>query len=233
MARIQFEKLQVDLTEELLGRILTFDDPKLTGECKARVERDKKVRSGRRLKEETLKELGTETEFLEYITGIGFDWLLDPCAATIPIELAQEFFMSFHFTYAVDVGAESIRFRLFTRELRMSIREWSVRLGLYTVDQEVEWFERDIGHPKDIKEYDEHAAWAEMVPRGTKAYKPTESMADCIENPVLRLAQVFLGVNLLCQANTFTLLTKAELYFMWCMMKKRKVHLGYWLARTC
>ncbi|KAG6395528.1 hypothetical protein SASPL_146173 [Salvia splendens] len=92
---------------------------------------------------------------MELITGIGFDWILVFSSPKMLIELAQEFFTSFHFTLATDVGEESIQFRLFTREMRMSIREWSVRLGLYTADQEAEWFARDIDTPKEIPEFNE------------------------------------------------------------------------------
>lgn len=207
--------------------MVVFDNPKTMKECRGRIGKGKQQMSGKKLDQEALEELETLGEFMELITGIGFDWLLIPSSPKMQIELAQEFFTSFHFTYATDVEAESIRFRLFTREMRMSIKEWSVRLGLYTADQEADWFERDIGTPREIPEFNE------MVPKGTKAYQSTESTSDCFVNPVLHLAQVFVGANLLCQANTEASITEAELYFMWCMMRKRKVHLGYWLARTC
>ena len=92
-----------------------------------------------------------------------------------------------------------------------SIREWLVRLGLYTAEQEVG---RD--GPKRHQ--------------GLQTNRVHDRMH---QNSFLRLAQVFLDVNLLCQAKTFASIKEAELYFLWYMMKKRKVHLGYWLARTC
>lgn len=59
---------------------------------------------GRRLDLDVLEGLEVSGEFMEFITGIGFDWLLVPDVQKMPIELAQEFFTSFHFTSSTDVG---------------------------------------------------------------------------------------------------------------------------------
>ena len=48
------------------------------------------------------------------------------------MEAAREFFSTFKFKATTDPDANSISFRLFTIEHTMSVREWSLRMGLFT-----------------------------------------------------------------------------------------------------
>ncbi|KAL1536513.1 hypothetical protein AAHA92_29153 [Salvia divinorum] len=81
------------------------------------------------------------------------------CDTDVPEVLAQEFFTSFRFKNTTDLQKKSISFRLFGTEMRMSLTEWSVRLGLYNEQQtaEGEWFGRDIRKPKANPNFDPQA----------------------------------------------------------------------------
>ncbi|KAL1536558.1 hypothetical protein AAHA92_29190 [Salvia divinorum] len=144
-----------------------------------------------------------EATLLEYISGIGFDWLLGTEAPDVPEILAQEFFTTFLFKNTFDLQKKSISFRIFGTEMRMNLTEWSVRLGLFTEEQAEagEWVDREIGKPKANRSFDPHA--------------------------------VYLGYNLLGKANLTAPVTMVELYFMWCMKEQKKVHLDCWLAHAC
>ncbi|KAL1568825.1 hypothetical protein AAHA92_00385 [Salvia divinorum] len=118
------------------------------------------VNSGKRLHQPSLQRIGGEELFLEYMTGIGFEWLMDIHMPELPVTLAQEFFTSFRFKATMDLGNKSISFRICTREVKMSLTEWSVRLGLYSVEQadKGEWLDRYIGQPKNDPDFDQQSA---------------------------------------------------------------------------
>ncbi|KAL1545005.1 hypothetical protein AAHA92_21781 [Salvia divinorum] len=125
--------------------------------CAKRIAPGKMVNSGKKLHQPSLQRLEVEELFLEYLTGIGFEWLMDIEMPELPIALAQEFFTSFRFMATADLSAKSISFRICTREVRMSLTEWSVRLGLYSVEQADmgEWLNRYIGQPKNDPDFDQ------------------------------------------------------------------------------
>ncbi|XP_042067164.1 retinitis pigmentosa 1-like 1 protein [Salvia splendens] len=64
MTGVHFERMHVRLDNNLLGRMITFDDPQTTKECAARVESSKKARSGRQLHQLALEKLQGVGEFM-------------------------------------------------------------------------------------------------------------------------------------------------------------------------
>lgn len=115
----------------------------------------------------------------------------------------------------------------------MSLREWSLRLGLIStkMDERGDWSLREIGQPKEMKRFSEKEAWELIGVKGATPFKTSDSTTSEIVDPTLRLAHYFLANSLLGHINTT--ITTVELYFMWCKIKKIKVHLGYWLAHSC
>lgn len=47
--------------------------------------------------------IGAKKQFLEYIRGIGFGWILEHTPVGVPVNLAKEFFTSFRFTNTTDL----------------------------------------------------------------------------------------------------------------------------------
>ena len=149
------------------------------------------------------------------------------------MDLAREFFSTFRLKNTTDLDADSITFRLFNEEYEMSIREWSLRMGLFT-QAEVEegaWNERMIGVPKNTPGFKVQTAWELITHPKAGTFKSSYSKASYIEDRILRFAQTFVSYNLMGTANSA--LTTTDLYFTWCMAKGVKVHLGYWLAQAC
>lgn len=104
--------------------------PKMNDECDPKNGNKKMARSGKKLHQPSLEKINGEELFLEYMTGIGFEWLPELDMPHVLVELAKEFFTSFRFKGTTDLEEQSVSFRMFTREMMMSIREWCVRLGL-------------------------------------------------------------------------------------------------------
>ncbi|KAL1559875.1 hypothetical protein AAHA92_10169 [Salvia divinorum] len=154
------KKVHVKIDDHLLQQVVRFDNPKLEDECAKMISPGKMVNAGKKLHHPSLQRLGEEALFLVYITGIGFEWLLDIEMPELPVAIAQEFFTSFRFKTTADLIAKSISFRVFTREVKMSLTEWSVRLGLYSTKQanKGEWLERHIGQPKNDLDFNQQTA---------------------------------------------------------------------------
>ena len=116
----------------------------------------KSAKSGKKLYLSDLRDLGVEKKFISYFKSIRFEWLLNHSEEEVPVALEKEFFTAFKFKQTTDLDADSISFRLFNEEMKMSIREWSLRMGLLTPEEEEEgtWNEREIGAPKNTTGFD-------------------------------------------------------------------------------
>lgn len=115
----------------------------------------------------------------------------------------------------------------------MSIREWSLWMGLFSRNEDDDgiWNERMVGAPKHMPGFKAQKAWEFVTHPGIGTFETSYSKALHIENRLLRFTQTFISYNLMGTAN-FSL-TTADLYFTWCMAKEVKVHLSYWLAQAC
>ncbi|XP_041995718.1 uncharacterized protein LOC121745839 [Salvia splendens] len=149
----------VALTPDLLQQMLEFDNPKWQEEVNQRVTNQKRLKAGKKLHQPSLETIRDEEKFAEYITGIGFEWLLEVDETPVPEVLAKEFFTSFRFTGSTDLETRSVSFRVFGRGQKMSLNEFSIRMGLYTDAQVAngEWFGRDIGLPQRKPDFDQQA----------------------------------------------------------------------------
>ena len=110
----------------------------------------KLAKSGKRFDLKSLEHIESEEEFLSFIKDIGFEWLLNHSNQEVPLIATREFFSTFKLKATTDPDADSISFRLFNIEHEMSIREWSLRMGLFTnaEDDEGIWSDRMFGPPK-------------------------------------------------------------------------------------
>ncbi|XP_047978506.1 myb-like protein X [Salvia hispanica] len=196
-----FETIEVLVTKRLLEAMVQLEDPKLQKACDDRATNGRSAKSGKKLCLSDLEELGVEKKFISYFKSIGFEWLLNHNNAEVPVALVKEFFTSFKFKQSTDLDADTISFRLFNEEMEMSIREWSLRLGLLTPEEEEEgaWNEREIGSPKNTAGFDAEEAWRMVAHKKVAKFKTSTSKGIHITDPVLRLAQVYIGYNLLGQ----------------------------------
>ncbi|KAL1555157.1 hypothetical protein AAHA92_15632 [Salvia divinorum] len=156
-----YNKFVAKVDKGMITKITTFDTPKQQEAAATRVSRSSAVKSGKRMDQPSLRDLGAEEEFVTYISAIGFDWLLETEMPDVPVIVAQEFFSTFKFRPTKNVLANCISFRIFGTTLRMSLTEWSVRLGLYSEEQAEAgaWLERDRGQPRSIEDFDAQAVW--------------------------------------------------------------------------
>ena len=107
-----------------------FDDQKRAATYKERCSPGKMAKSGKQYSSKELKMIACDEEFRACIYAIGFEWLLKHIQTKVPVDLAREFFSTFRLKNTSDLDADSITFRLFNEEHEMSIREWSLRMGL-------------------------------------------------------------------------------------------------------
>ncbi|XP_042059399.1 uncharacterized protein LOC121803887 [Salvia splendens] len=114
------------------GIMLIFDNPKWNEEIHQRETPTKRLKAGKKLHQPALATIRVEEKFTQYITGIGFDWLLEIEETFVPKNLAKEFFTSFRFTGSTNLEAMSVSFRVFGRQQEMSPNVFSVRMRLYT-----------------------------------------------------------------------------------------------------
>ena len=172
----------------LLEAMVQFEDPKLQKACDGRATNGKSAKSGKKLCLSDLEELGVGKKFISYFKSIGFEWILNHSNAEVPVALAKEFFTSFKFKQSTDLDADTISSRIFNEEMEMSIREWSLRLGLLTPEEEEEgaWNEREIGAPKNTEGFDAEEAWRMIAHKKVEKFKTSSSKGIHITDPVLR-----------------------------------------------
>ena len=133
------------------------------------------------------------------------EWLLKHSTAEVPVDLTREFFSMFRLKSTSDLNADSITFtfRLFNEEYEMSIREWSLRMGLFSRadDEEGIWNERMVDAPKNTPGFKVQAVWELVTHPNVGALKSSYSKASHIEDRILRFAQTFISYNLMGTAN--------------------------------
>lgn len=83
----------------------------------------------------------------------------------ISVRLAKEFFTMFRFQVTTELDEVSICFRVFGRETSMSLIEWTVRLGICSLEEAIgpEWRGRERGIPRRHVGFNPQAAWEEMT----------------------------------------------------------------------
>lgn len=128
-------------------------------------ENSKQVKCGKVLHLPSLTELSVRDSFLSSMGALGFEWLLENRDPEISVSLAKEFFTTFRFQVTTDLDEVSISFRVFERELSMNLIEWTVRLGMYTLEEAIwpEWRSRERVIPRRQVDFNPQEAWEEMT----------------------------------------------------------------------
>ena len=134
-----------------------------------------------------MQHIESEEEFIAHIRDIGFQWLLHHSEQEVPLVAAMEFFSTFRFKATTDPDTDSISFRLFNIEHTMSIREWSLRIGLFTnaEDDEGIWNDRMFGPPRNTPGFTPQTAWEAITHSRSGNFKTSVSKGIHITDHLL------------------------------------------------
>ncbi|XP_042013804.1 uncharacterized protein LOC121762102 [Salvia splendens] len=135
--RLRYRRWSVDLTDDLVEEMKLFDSKKLQKVFDGKDEGSKQVKSGKVLHIPSLDELRAREQFLSYLHALGFEWLLENGNPNISVRLAKEFFTTFRFRVTTDLDEVSISFQLFGGEISMNLIEWTVRLGMCSLEEAI------------------------------------------------------------------------------------------------
>ncbi|XP_042005808.1 ABC transporter F family member 4-like [Salvia splendens] len=163
--RLKYRHWRVELTYELIVDMKHFSTKKLQDAFDDKDDGSKQIKSGKVLYFPSLDELNAREPFLSHLSALCFDWLLENRDPSIPIRLAKKFFTTFRFRVTADLDEESITFRVFGREVRTSLIEWTVRLGMCSLEEAIgpEWRSRERGIPRRHIEFEPQEAWVELT----------------------------------------------------------------------
>ena len=106
-----YEQTEIWVMKKLLTFMVKFDDPKRAQTYKDRSAVGKLAKSGKRFDLEALDYIESEEEFLSFIKGISFEWLLNHSDQEVPLVAAREFFLTFKLKATTDQDADC-RFNL-------------------------------------------------------------------------------------------------------------------------
>ena len=128
-----------------------YDTKKLQDAFDGKEDSSKQVKCGKVLHIPSLDELSVRDSFLASMEALGFEWLLENRDPKISVRLANEFFTTFRFQLTTDLDEVSISFRIFGGELSMSLIEWTVRLGMCSLEEAIgpDWRSRERGYRGD------------------------------------------------------------------------------------
>ncbi|KAK8690583.1 hypothetical protein V6N13_074115 [Hibiscus sabdariffa] len=87
-------------------------------------------------------------------------------------------------------------------------------------------------HYFDAIDFDADLAYATLTNLPNATYNAKNTKGWNIHDPTLRYIHRFLAYNYSEMNDTSAILSKVELFFLWCMHTGRKVNLGFWFARA-
>ncbi|XP_057810363.1 uncharacterized protein LOC131024847 [Salvia miltiorrhiza] len=184
------QKFPVEFSDPTeIEELLNFLDEAL---CKAvNIRRRKNFLTGKTLDLASIERLGVKDRFVAYFERIGWSWLL--CESSHPVyqELALEFFSTFKFVDTADLDKKCISFRLFNMHHDLSLSEWSVKLGICTLEEVVEHDFRAAYCGLDTVESDVGNAgrsWALLARSGASPFDASRSSVCEVVDPVLRMS---------------------------------------------
>ena len=138
-------------------------------------------------------------------------------------ELSWEVYTTFSFDKPSNLTLSTpdvVKFRLLGVDMSLSINEFNILLGF--IDPEAvsspEYMNSacDYGQPFARDYIDIWREWS--VDKFT--YNPSKSKSSYLKDPVLRYIHKFLAFNFSGRKDASCILSKAEFYFLWCMVNK-------------
>ncbi|KAL2228807.1 UNVERIFIED_CONTAM: hypothetical protein Sindi_1860400 [Sesamum indicum] len=179
---------------------------------------------------DTLRTLHAVDSSALLIDNIGWKCFFD-CTEHAYIELTREFYTTFEFTTPSSLTLDTpgvIKFRLMGRHFSMTLTEFNIALGFTTTEnaRTHEYVNSLCDYRDDFNPFKE---WRKLS-TDPLAYHPSRSKIHYLKSPVLKLVHRFLAFNFSGRRDTSGICSKAELFFLWCMLHGIKVNLGFWLA---
>ncbi|KAK8519401.1 hypothetical protein V6N12_025440 [Hibiscus sabdariffa] len=147
-------------------------------------------------------------------------------------ELVFEFYSTFTFLpnrIASNYTPGVVSFRLLGQLFEQSLADFNYSMGFVTdvTDQSFLTSLREI--PVD---FDADAAYATLTHLSNATYNAKSTKGWHIHDPALRYIHRFLAYSYFGRNDSSAVLTKVELFFLWCMHSGLKVNLGFWFARA-
>ena len=165
-------------------------------------------------------------------TAIGWRPYLDIFQPAF-VELTREFYTTFKFelpTRYTVATPDIIHFRLMGQEFNFSITQFNLAFGFITREY------------AETREYGESACdfvepfltayrevWEDMSV-DMQRYDPSRSRSSFLEDPSARYVQRLLAYSYSGRKDSSGIISRPELFFLWCMKNGFKVNLGCWLA---
>ena len=176
--------------------------------------------------------LGIQEEVERMYTAIGWRPYL---AISQPafVELTREFYSTFEFNLPARYTVETpnvIHFRLMGHEFDFSITQFNLAFGFVTREySETREYAESAGDYVEpfLSAYRE--VWEDMsVDR--QRYDPSRSRSSFLEDLNARYVQRLLAYSYSGRKDSSGIISRPELFFLWCMKNGFKVNLGCWLA---
>lgn len=112
---------------------------------------------------------------------------------------------------------DTVSFRLIGQRLRMSMHEFSVALRCECLDSIWDF----------PTEFNANTAYIDLCDNPPDTYSPTKSQDLYLSNPCFKYLHRFLAHTFSRRKDVPNILTKAELYILWSMATKQKIHFGF------
>ncbi|KAK8672557.1 hypothetical protein V6N13_110922 [Hibiscus sabdariffa] len=213
-------------SDEVLQGYLDFDNEDAV---RFRSIRHRRFQVCKYIPDHTLDSLHLRDAVMHYFDAIGWRDYAEIRYSTY-YELVFEFYSTFTFLpnrIASNYTPGVVSFRLLGQLFEQSFADFNYSMGFVTdvTDQSFLTSLREI--PVD---FDADAAYATLTHLPTATYNAKSTKGWHIHDLALRYIHWFLAYNYSGRNDSSTVLTKVELFFLWCMHSGLKVNLGFWFA---
>ncbi|KAK8986213.1 hypothetical protein V6N11_082487 [Hibiscus sabdariffa] len=215
-------------SDEVLQGYLNFDNEDAV---RFRSVRHRRFQVCKYILDHTLDSLHLRDAVMNYFDNIGWRSYAEIRYNTY-YELVFEFYSTFTFLpnrVASNYTPGVVSFRLLGHLFEQSLADFNYSMGFVTdvTDQAFLTSLREI--PVD---FDADVAYAALTHLPNARYNSKQTKGWHIHDPALRYIHRFLAYNYSGRNDSSAVLTKVELYFLWCMHTGLKVNLGFWFARA-
>ncbi|KAK8514697.1 hypothetical protein V6N12_057594 [Hibiscus sabdariffa] len=215
-------------SDEVLQGYLDFDNEDA---IRFRSIRHRRFTVCKYIPDHTLDTLHLRDAVMHYFDNIGWSNYATMRYSTY-YELVFEFYSTFtflpnritsHYTPGV------ISFRLLGQFFEQSLADFNYSMGFVTDVTEQSFLTALREIPVD---FDADVAYAALTHLPNARFNAKQTKGWHIHDPALRYIHRFLAYNYSGRNDSSAVLTKVELFFLWCMHTGLKVNLGFWFARA-
>ncbi|KAK8511712.1 hypothetical protein V6N12_000756 [Hibiscus sabdariffa] len=179
----------------------------------------------------TLDSLHLRDAVMHYFDAIGWRNYAEIWYSTY-YELVFEFYSTFTFLpnrIASNYTPGVVSFRLLGQLFVQSLADFNFSIGFVTNVTDQSFLTSLCEIPAD---FDANLAYATLTNLPNATYNAKSTKGWHIHDPTLRYIHRFLAYNYSGRNDTSIILSKVEIFFLWCMHSGTKVNLGFWFARA-